>query len=66
MIALAAVVLVLCVTFLTAWRWFLAERRWVVSQRAQQRDEALALFEPRIKALEESLRSAQWAQSVKR
>ena len=66
MIALAVVVLALCVTFLTAWRWFLAERRWVVSQRAQQRDDALALFEPRIKALEESLRSAQWAQSVKR
>jgi len=51
---------------LVAWRWWLAERRFEVTHRAQVRDEALATFEPRIRAIEEAMKSAEWSKVARR
>lgn len=59
------VVLVVALLALVAWRWWLAERRFATIHQAAVRDEALASLEPRMRALEETIKAAQWAQ-VKR
>ena len=53
-------------TMLIAWHWWLIERRWHAERVDKQRDEALALLEPRLRLLEEALKSAEWAKLNRR
>jgi hypothetical protein len=54
-----------CVAGLVAWRWYLEQRKWELSQKAAARDEALAEFGPRMTALERRIADAAYTKAFK-
>lgn len=65
MIAAIACTALAAAASLIAWRWYLAQRRWELSQKAVDRDEALAELAPRITAVERKLTDAAYAKALK-
>lgn len=65
MIAPIIISALVCVAGLIAWRWYLAARRWELSQKAAARDEALAELAPRMTAIERKLADAAYAKVFK-
>lgn len=60
-VAIVGGVLTLSAAALLAWRWWLEFRRWDATRADKARDEALATLEPRMRAVEDALRNAEYA-----
>lgn len=57
--ALVALVLV-CASALAGLRWTLEARRFELTHKNIERDEALTAFEPRLRSMEERIKAMEW------